>query len=578
MPKWIQRTSDADIPLMSRTLNLHPAVAAAMANRGVRSRRSAAQYLSPDPAYFHDPALFKGIEQAASIITQSIADCKRIVVYGDYDVDGITGTVILHKTLKCLGADVSYYIPHREHEGYGLNPAAAEKLIKAGAGLIVTCDNGVASHAEIAMFHKKGVRVVVIDHHELADIPCGADAMINQKQPDCGYPYKNLCACGLAYKFAEYLFSRQNLTNLHAEEFLILTAVATYCDVVDLDGENRLIVKLGMRMLNGNKAANLGLNALINARQLNDREIGAFEVGFVIGPCINATGRLDSASLAVDLFLTDNGDEARTLAAKLCVLNDERKTLTANSVELILREIDKPEYSSQRVLVLYKPEIHESIAGIVAGRIKEAVHKPTIVLTKGLEFVKGSARSIEAYNIHDELSKNRDLFVRFGGHAMAAGLSLEERNIDELRRRLNEDCTLTEEDLQSVMYFDGHLCLSEVTLDLARQITLMRPFGKAHHEPTFITENVEATTEAIGSLKNVLRFTFAAPSGRLRGIAFGQADKFNGMGLAFNTRISLDIIYSVEINEYNGNVAVQLNVKDFKDTNDTSPRRVHHEP
>jgi single-stranded-DNA-specific exonuclease len=575
MPKWSQRTSDADIGLMARTLNVHPAVASAMANRNVRSKLAAVRYLCPEMRYLHDPSLFMGIEAAAEIVKSHIGGGLKIAVYGDYDVDGITGTVILYKTLKSLGADVMYYIPHRETEGYGLNAAAAGKLADAGVKLVVTCDNGAASAVEVGLLADAGVKTVVIDHHEPPKTHCNADAMINPKQDGCGYPFKHLCACGLAYKFADYLYGYMGTRNPYHDEFMIFAAIATFCDVVDLQDENRVIAKLGLRLLNEGKCANIGLNALRAVRQLEGKEIGAFETGFLIGPCINATGRLDSADTAVDLFLTDDESEAERLANRLYVLNDERKTLTSNSVELIIEELGKPEWDGQKVLVLFKPEIHESIAGIVAGRVKEIVNKPTVVLTRGLEFAKGSARSIEAYNIFEELSKHTDLFERFGGHAMAAGLTLREENIGELRRRLNEGCALSEEHFRSVVYFDGYLELGDVTFELARQLTLLKPFGKANHEPLFVSTGVTAENiDVIGTNKNVLRFTFAVPAQNgkkrwLKGICFGKIKQYEEQ-IVGNRDLMMDIVYSVEINEYNGNVNVQLNIKDFTVTADVN--------
>ena len=584
MAKWVQRTTDANIELMAQTLGVHACVATAMANRGVRSRNQAANYLCPNEKNFHEPALFKDIEEAVKIVADCIEHGVRIAVYGDYDVDGVTGTVILCKILRERGADVIYYIPHRELEGYGLNSIAVERLIEKGVGLVVTCDNGVASEVEIALLSDAGIKTIVIDHHEPPEAPCGAAAMVNPKQAECEYPFDALCAGGLAYKFSKSLYNYYDKENPFEDEFLVFAAIASFCDVVDLQGENRLITQMGLKLLNDGRCNNIGLKALLTVRQLEDKEIGAFDIGFIIGPCINATGRLDRADIAVDLFLTEDEAEAQRLAAKLVLLNDERKALTSNSVELVLEEVVKPEWAEQKVLVLFKPEIHESIAGIVAGRVKEAVNKPTIIISRGRELAKGSARSIEGYNIFDELSKNTDLFERFGGHAMAAGLSLKEENIDELRRRLNETCSLTEDELVNTIYFDNYLELSEATFELAQQITMLKPFGKANHEPLFVTRGAVAeSVDLIGATKTTLRFSFATetPNGKnrwLKGICFGKAARFIEMmreryseavcanfekGLANGLSVVLDIIYSLEINEFNGNTSVQLNVKDF---------------
>jgi len=587
MANWILKSNDANIQLMADTLKISPIVCEVLANRGVRTKNNATKFLNPSPAFMHDGGLMAGMAAACDIVLRGIVDGKKFCIYGDYDVDGVSATVILHKALSGLGADCAYYIPHREHEGYGLNVPALEKIATT-ANILITVDNGIAADAEIARAKELGLTVIIVDHHEppytvengvkTEHLPA-ADAIIDPKQADCSYPFKELCAAALAYKFAEQLCIKAGADFATRTEAMIFAATASFCDVVDLVDENRIIAATGLSLLRAQISSNIGLNALVKARNLEYNSIGAFEIGFIIGPCINASGRLESAGHAVELFLSDDAAKAEALAAKLVELNNERKDLCAKYVEKVINDLaDKP---LDRVLVLYEADLHESIAGIVAGRVKDAVHRPAIVLSKSGGVAKGSARSIEAYDIFAELQNCKDLFFRFGGHKMAAGLTLPEENIDELRRRLNNACVLTDADFVPVLHIDGVLALDDITFELAQSLEILAPFGKANKQPIFATYEIfTESAEIIGQSGSTMRLTFRTESGRpIKAVAFKSVDKFADMlaksyspavvqsflaGRTRNLTIKMDIAYCIEINTYNGNSSLQLRILDFK--------------
>ena len=589
--KWIIDTTDANITLMAETLGISPFTANVLANRGIRTRNTAIKFLRPDVSHMHDAGQMKDMDKAASLLREHIAAKNKITIYGDYDVDGVMSTVILHKLVECLGGVASYYIPQREEEGYGLNMSSVVKLAETGTKLLLTCDNGIAAVAEIAEAQRLGIDVIVLDHHEpgfltnedgtRTEVIPEANAVVDPKQADCPYPFKMLCAGGLAYKFAAHIYTQTSQPFDHEEEYAALAAMATFCDVVDLIDENRIIAQRGLYVINSGKADNLGLRALMRARSLDSKALGAYDIGFIIGPCVNATGRLEHAAFSVELFLAKTESAAAEMAGMLVGLNEERKELTSAACEAAIEALPEAE-TMDKVLVLYNAEVHESIAGIVAGRIKDRVGRPVIMLTKSANgFVKGSARSIEAYHMFEALNANRDLFERFGGHSMAAGLTMAEDNVPLLRERLNRDCALVEDDFTSIVHTDGELSLEEATFTLTQQLSILEPFGKANREPLFIANNVMAQpVELIGASKTTLRFTFETENGRkLKGICFGKADMFADMlregyapdvvdsfmsGALKGLTVRLDIVFHLEINEYNGNQSVQLRITDFR--------------
>ena len=570
--RWVMRETDADLSLMSKTLNIHEATARIMANRGIRSKNTALSFLFPLTEKMHDAMLMKDMEKALSRIAAAIP-AEKITVYGDYDVDGIMSTAIITKLLRRLGANCDYYIPHRIDEGYGLNRGAAEKLAEEGTKLLITVDNGISAISEAELAGTLGMDVVIIDHHEplffydnekKVDILPPVTAIVDCKQTDCEYPFKDLCAAGLSFKLAEALCKYLDNPFTERDEFMVLAAVATLCDIVSLTDENRIIVTAGLTKLNADKNINPGLGSLITVRSFADKPIDTFAVGYIIGPCLNATGRLESAELAVELMLTNSGDRRLRLAHELVGLNEERKKLTVECVERVLSGVcdDLP-----KVLVLTDTLSHESVAGIVAGRIRDNTGRPTILLTAGDGAMKGSGRSVEAYNLFEALYAQKHLFTRFGGHAMAAGLTLPVENIDALRENLNLACALTAEDFIPSLYIDSELDPRDVTLALSDELSRLAPFGKGNEEPLFVSYGLHTENIRIVEAKNTIIFTFANAGKRLKGISFGLNDAYGraveNAGVNKLGGFMMDAVYNVEKNIWNGVAEVQIRIRDF---------------
>ena len=561
--KWQLLETDAKLDLMSKTLGISQITANVMANRNLRSKKTALAFLSPSLDAMYQTLDMEGAQVVLERIGTSIDRREKTVIYGDYDVDGIMSTVILQKVLTRLGADVSYYIPHRQEEGYGLNKNAVTKLAADGVKLIIAVDNGVSAIEEVELAVSLGVDVLIIDHHEQGENLPPAVGIVDPKQQGCNYPFKEMCAAGLVFKIVSALCKHLNAPFLERDEMLTLAAIATVCDIVPLTDENRIIVNCGMTILNANKLINPGLGSLITLRGYLDKPIDTFTVSFVIGPCLNATGRLESASLSVDLLLTGEDDRRRIeLAHKLAELNEERKSLTADCVERVMEGVDMQ--NPDKVLVICDTEAHESIAGIVAGRVREATNRPTILLTRGDGEMKGSGRSIPAFNLFEALNANRDLFLRFGGHAMAAGITMTAENIPILREALNRECQLTDEDFCPVLYVDRELKLDEVTLALSDELARLVPFGKGNEEPLFVSRGVFAENVRIIDEKNTLIFTFFTSMGKLKGIAFGLNQLYAERVGEKNSELTMDVVYAVETNVYNGVASVQMRIRDFR--------------
>ena len=588
MKRWLLKRTKVNTAEMAKELGIRQATAAVLANRELYSRKDARDFLFGGEEAFGDPAAMKDMLKGVSLIAQAIQNGKKIAVYGDYDVDGVMSTSILYQTILRCGGRAVFYVPHRQKEGYGLNLKAVEDLSAEGVDVLFTCDNGIAALQEIALAKEKGMTVVVLDHHEPGftgigeerrDILPKADAIIDPKQRDCGYPFQLMCAGGLSYKFARLLLQEFCIDDTGLEKQLVsFAAIATVCDIVDLLGENRAIVRKGLPEIR--KTENIGLRVLMEEAGLADKVISDYHIGFIIGPCINATGRLESGRQAVELFCSKNEKEAREKAKNLVQLNEERKHLTEEAAiraDLALQEGDA---RKERVLVLYDPTIHESIAGIVAGRIKDKYYHPTILITGSEDGAKGSGRSIEGYHLFEALFENRDLFTRFGGHAMAAGLSLPVENIDILRKRLNEQCRLTEEEMIPVLRIEKALSFAEIDLGLAKELKALAPFGKGNPAPLFGSKGIRVDRlDIIGKEKNILRMTLSEPSSgtRLSAISFDGYDLLcqllkelyptedcDKMILSGQLPGLLDIVYSVDINTYNGRSSVQLMLKDFR--------------
>ena len=563
--RWEMRETDADLKLMAKTLHIHEITATVMAKRGIRTKNTALSFLAPSIKNLRDASLFKGMTATLERISSALKKREKIIIYGDYDADGIMSTVIIYKTLKRLGAHCEYYIPHRIDEGYGLNIAAVEKMAECGVHLIITVDNGISAVEEIKAANALGMDTIIVDHHEPVETLPPAVAIVDPKQADCEYPFKEMCAAGITFRLAAALceYEKNPLSSQEYDELLALASIGTICDIVNLTDENRIIVTAGLAALDTNKLINPGLGSLITIRGYLQKTIDTHTIGFIIGPCLNATGRLESAALAVELLTSDAIETEKRLkfAAELTELNEARKSLTAECVE---RALSAAMENSSKILVLTDMEAHESVAGIVAGRIRDAVGRPTILLTHGDGAVKGSGRSIEKYNLFEALYKHRHLFTRFGGHAMAAGLTLPEENIEALRVALNEDCTLSDNDFRPVLQIDRILSPEEITLALSDEIARLAPFGKGNNEPLFASYGLYASNVRIINEKNTLIFTFESKTGRrLKGIAFGLNEAYAAVFGNKTAGITLDAAYHIETNVWNNIAEVQIRIRDF---------------
>lgn len=588
MAKWTIRNPKANIPKMVEEFGVSETFATVLANRDILTRRSLNTYLYNDELFFYNPLEMKDMEKAFIKIIESISKNELICIYGDYDVDGVTSTVILYKALKNIGANVIYYIPDREEEGYGLNIEAINEVKNKGVDIIFTCDNGIASIEEVAYIKQNGMDIIILDHHEprfieeshtRIEILPMADAIINPKQNECCYKFKALSAGGICFKFVKGLYEYMEIDE-NLDEYLVFASISTVCDIVDLLDENRIIVKQGLNILNENKKINKGLFEILKVNNIDEKLIDENDYGFIIGPCINASGRLESALKAVELFTTDNDKNINNLALDLLNLNIQRKNLTQKAVETILCTVENSNIKEDKVIVVYNDEIHESIAGIVAGRIKEIYYKPTFVITKSKNGAKGSGRSIQSYNMFEELLKCSHLFQKFGGHKMAAGLSLLEENIDIFRKTINQNCTLTTDDLEENIVIDKALRFYDITLDLAEELYKMKPIGKENKGAIFATKNVNIKNiRFVGKENNIIQFILNDGTNDIKAITFNGYDKFceilkNNLtnddfqkvmvGIKKYVDLKLDVVYSIEVNIFNEFKNVQLILKDFR--------------
>lgn len=587
MTKWMLKRTNADIDYIAKRANITATTAKILANRGIKNIVDINRFLNAEEKDLYSPFLMKDMDKGTDIIKNSILNREKIVIYGDYDADGVTSTVIMYKALKKCGAEVSYHIPDREMEGYGLSKERLEILKKQGFHTVLTCDNGISAIEEIKFAKELGFKVVVTDHHELSFmedeeknktyiIP-KADAIINPKQQDCTYPFKLLCGAGIAFKFAQALFSKMEIDEKEAYDYIEIACIGTICDVVDLVDENRIIAKLGLNTLANSK--NLGINTLLETLEMKNKKITSHTVGFLIGPCINATGRLETAELSVNLLLTEDKNEAISLSRELVALNKKRQEMTVKCVDEIINNIENSDMKYDRVLVVYNENVHESIAGIVAGKIREKFNLPTIVITKGKEMPKGSGRSIEEYNLFEELIKCKDLFHKFGGHPMAAGLSIKEENIALLRKKLNENCNLTEEDTIPKLRLEKQVPLEEINEKLVDEINRLEPFGKGNASPLLGEKDVFVNNiQLLGrEIKNTLKFQAFSKNHKkvITGICFGKVEEFQQMlkdfynisleqALSDNNNIKLDLVYIPSINVFRDKKYLQMRVVDFR--------------
>lgn len=579
--KWFVTTKKADFNHIAAEFGISPVLARIIRNRDIVTEEEVRYFLHGTLEDLHDPYLLKGMREGSAFLYAAIREKKQIRIIGDYDVDGICSTYVLYHALQLLGASVSYRIPHRIKDGYGLN----EEIIRECSGqqveVIVTCDNGIAAAKEIALAKELGMEVLVTDHHEVPyrEIT-GVDGVtereeilppslvIDPKQKGCPYPYKGICGAVVAYKLVQVLLEQaekeKHITVADRKaclaELLEFAAMATICDVMDLLDENRIIVKYGLKQME--QSQNLGLRTLIEVCGLKGQKLGNYHVGFILGPCLNATGRLDSAARAMELFLCTELREAVVIATDLKALNESRKELTEQGVKEAVRQMKAGEHGTDKVMVIYLPDCHESIAGIIAGRLREKYAHPFFVLTKAEEGLKGSGRSIEAYHMYEGLHGVEDLLTKYGGHKLAAGLSLEEKNLEELRRRLNADCHLTEEDFVHKILIDVPMPLSYVNMQFVESLSLLEPFGNGNKKPVFACKDVPIShVQLRGKNKNVAGFLLTDETGRkLDGIYFGEAERFYE---EMQGRQSLQIVYYPDINEFRGNRSLQIVVTNY---------------
>lgn len=569
MEKWMVYNKKADFQKIGSEFGIDPVIARLIRNRDIQDMKEIRSYLYGTLAEIPSPWKMKDMERAVQILQKKITQKKKIRIIGDYDIDGVTATCILLKGLKRLNANVDTYIPGRVKDGYGMHEQLIDKALEDGIDTILTCDNGIAAAAEIEYAKKEGLTVIVTDHHDIPfrDTEDGriwiipkADAVVNPKQNDCLYPNKNICGAVVAWKLIWALYERLGIDSDEIWDFLELAAIATVGDVMDLQGENRIIVKEGLKKLSSTSFE--GLKALIRVNNLEGAEITAYHVGFVIGPCINASGRLDTAARSLELLLADNMEDAMKLADDLYDLNQSRKAMTEQGKEQAIQSIEENNLGKDRVLVVYLPDCHESLAGIIAGRIREAYNKPVFVLTKGADGVKGSGRSIEAYSMYEELVKCSDLLTQFGGHPMAAGLSMEEKNVELFRRRLNDNCTLTEQDLIPKIMIDVPMPISYLSKKLTEQLKVLEPFGKGNSKPLFAQKNLRAVgIRVFGRNRNVAKMLLIDENGiKMDAVYFGEAQEFVDFVQAHDT---ISVTYYPEINVFQGRENLQVVIKNY---------------
>lgn len=586
MQKWIVINKKADFYKIGEEFQIDPVTARIIRNRDVIEPEDIRKFLRGGIVDLCDPHLLKDGDLLAQILEEKILKKKKIRIIGDYDIDGVMSTYILKTALDRLGAEASMQIPDRIHDGYGLNQKLIEVAHEDGIDTILTCDNGIAALDEIAYAKELGMTVLVTDHHEIPyDEIDGvrhykksvADAIVNPHQIDCLYPYKNLCGAAVAWKMVCLLYERMGVDFTEAEELLENVAFATVGDIMPLTGENRILVKEGLRRIRNTK--NIGMRALIAQCGLEKEKIDAFHFGFVLGPCINATGRLDKAKRALELLFEKEERVAVQTASELVVLNEERKDLTQEGVLLAIAAYEEGNMEKDKVLVIYLPEVHESIAGIIAGRIREKYYKPTFILTKAEDGVKGSGRSTEEFSMYEQMCKCKELFTKFGGHPMAAGVSLPEENIQLFRQRMNENCTLSEEEMLQKVRIDVPMPMDYVTKELVREFSILAPFGKNNEKPVFADKNLSVKRMSImGKNQNVLKLSLITTSQRMvTGIYFGDVSSFlsymkekfgeEEVEKAFLGRvnnITLSLVYFPKINNFRDVEELQFEIQYYQ--------------
>lgn len=569
--KWMVYAKKADFKQIASEYGIDQVLARIIRNRDICGSKDIDMYLNGNLNDIHNPHSMKDADKFVDIITKKIEEHKPVRIIGDYDIDGICSIYILFCGLKAAGADVDYVVPHRINDGYGINEHLIDNAINEGIDTIVTCDNGIAAYNQVRYAKDNGITMIVTDHHdvpfEIKDdkkvyIVPPADAVINPKQADCDYPFKLLCGAGVAYKLISLLYDRLGLDKKELEDYIELMAIATVGDIVDLIDENRIVVKYGLKHIAHTK--NTGLRALIEECQLDINNISSYHIGFVIGPCLNASGRLDTARQAIELMLCKDNEKAHNMAKELIALNNERKSMTEQETQKAIELVENTGLLKDRVLVIYLKDCHESIAGIIAGRIKERYYRPTFVITNAEDGAKGSGRSIEGYNMYEEINKCKNVLTKYGGHPMAAGLSLAISDIDIFRKMLNDNAILTDEDLIPKMWIDVPMPVSYANIRLVNQLKLLEPFGKGNEKPVFADRNLYVkTASVIGKNKNVLRCQLETEDGTyVPAVQFG----INNIDDIPRAGMRISIIYYPDINTFNGIMSLQIIIKGWKET------------
>ena len=585
--RWFIKNKKMDYKQMAQRYGITELMSRLIVNRDITEDSQIKSYINPELNMLHNPREMKDMDKAGEILVENIKNNKRIRIIGDYDVDGVISVYILYSALKRCNANVDYEIPDRIKDGYGVNENIIRKAKEDGIDLILTCDNGISAINPIKVAKELGMTVIVTDHHDIPFIEdedgnrtfirSEADAILNPKQEECSYKFKSLCGAGVAFKLIQVLYEELNIDEDEAFKFIEFLAIATVCDVVDLIDENRVFVKKGLEKIN--KTTNVGLQELLIECEIQDKKIGVYHLGFIIGPCINASGRLDNAKKGVRLLLSDDEKEAVFLAKELVKLNEERKEMTMNGVEDAIEIVENSDIKNDKVFVIYLPHIHESLAGIIAGRIREKYNVPTLILTKSESGAKGSGRSIEEYNMFEELVKCKDLLDKFGGHPMAAGFSLKEENIDAFRKRLNSETTLSEEDLLRKVTIDSVLPLDSITFEVVHDLDRLEPFGKANSKPLFGEKDINVIKASVlGKNRNVLKLKMKSKNGKfIDGVYFGDIEEFESkisekygkeqlikLYDGVYNDVKLDLVFYPDINEYNGNVSIQVIIQNYR--------------
>lgn len=585
MATWYEIRKGADFLGLSKKYQIDPVIARLLINRDIKEA-SFASFLRCDKKNLHSPREMKDMEKAVSIIKEAVDEHKKIRVIGDYDIDGINSTYILYSGITRVGGDVSYAIPRRIEDGYGINPDMVLAAYEDGVEVIITCDNGIAAFPAVEKANELGMTIVVTDHHQIpfdevdgkkVERLVPAAAVVDPHQETDTYPFPEICGGMVAWKFVTLLYEVCGISNEEAEAFIENAAFATVGDIMPLKDENRIVVKLGLKAMENTK--NIGLHALIAQNHLEGGTISAYHLGFVLGPCFNASGRLETADLAMELLLEKDEHEAVRKAGELVSINEERKAMTRNGDEMALLMMEENHMEKDSVLVLYIPSLHESLCGLVAGHIKEKYYRPTFVLSDGADCVKGSGRSIEAYSMFEKMNECKELLLKFGGHPMAAGLSLAKENVDEFRRMLNEKANLSEKDLEPVLEFDMQLPPSYLLAHpgLIEELEVLEPFGNGNPKPTFAAGNLPIKSMVrIGKEKQYVKFSFATEGGTLDGLYFGDSDALDEkLKEKFSTEevenaysgkasdLTLSISYYPQINEFRGRRSIQVIINDY---------------